>query len=129
MPWRETCVMDEKIRFVLAYLGGEGTMTELAAAYGISRRTGYQALARYRAAGLAGLAPRSKAPVHHGRAMPADQRARILDLRAERPGWGPKKLRAELLRRWPETSWPAASTIGDLLRHEGLSARPPAVAA
>ena len=41
MPWRETCRMDEKLGFVLAWHRGEGPMTALCAAYGISRKTGH----------------------------------------------------------------------------------------
>ena len=54
MPWRETCRMDEKLGFVLAWHRGEGPMTALCAAYGISRKTGYKWLGRYREGGMAG---------------------------------------------------------------------------
>ena len=53
--------------------------------------------------------------------MPAAVAGAILRLRCEWPSWGPKKLRAELARRAPGVGWPAHSTIGDLLRREGLS--------
>jgi transposase InsO family protein len=46
----------------------------------------------------------------------------VIELRRERPSWGPKKLRAVLVDRRPEVSWPAPSSIGELLRREGLSA-------
>ena len=59
MPWRETCRMDEKLDFVLAWHRGEAPMTALCAAYGISRKTGYKWLGRYREAGPGGLAERS----------------------------------------------------------------------
>ena len=62
MPWRETCRMDEKLGFVLAWHRGEGPMTALCAAYGISWKTGYKWLGRYREEGLSGLAERSRAP-------------------------------------------------------------------
>ena len=65
MPWRETCRMDEKLGFVLAWHRGEGPMTALCAAYGISRKTGYKWLGRYREEGLSGLAERSRAPRRH----------------------------------------------------------------
>jgi transposase InsO family protein len=47
----------------------------------------------------------------------------IVSLRRQHPSWGPKKLRAKLLRRAPEQHWPALSTIGDLLQRAGLSQR------
>ncbi|MDZ7711681.1 MAG: helix-turn-helix domain-containing protein [Rhodovibrio sp.] len=120
MPWKETCAMDEKVRFVVAYQKAEQSMTELCAAFGISRKTGYEVLERYREAGFDGLAPRSRAPHVHGRATSAELVQRIVALRRERPRWGPKKVRAELMRREPETLWPAPSTIGDILWRAGL---------
>ena len=123
MPWRETCVDDEKLRFVAAYLEGAMGMSELCARHGVSRQTGYTLVRRYLAEGIAGLASRSRAPHRHGRAMDAELAASILALRGERPNWGPKKLKAVLERDRPAVTWPAASTIGDLLRREGLVSR------
>ena len=40
----------------------------------------------------------------------------------ECPHWGPRKLRAVLMRERPEVVWPAPSTVGDLLCSEGLVA-------
>jgi transposase InsO family protein len=47
----------------------------------------------------------------------------IIGLRRRKSSWGPKKLRARLAALAPEQQWPALSTIGDLLRREGLSRR------
>ena len=38
----------------------------------------------------------------------------------KRFGWCASKLKAYLQSRWPHESWPAASTIGDILGREGL---------
>ena len=97
-------------------------MTALCERFGISRETGYELVRRYAAEGAAGLVPRSRAPHRHGMAMADEIAAAIVALRRERPHWGPKKLRAMLERRAPKQVWPAPSTIGDLLRREGLSA-------
>jgi putative transposase len=123
MPWRETCVDDEKLRLVAAYLEGDVGMSELCARHGVSRQTGYTLVRRYLAEGVEGLAARSRAPHRHGQAMDAAVAAAIVALRGERPSWGPKKLKAVLGREQPEIAWPAASTIGDLLRREGLASR------
>ena len=121
MPWKETCVVDEQMAFIAGCLRGELAMTVLCQQFGISRDAGYRLLNRYRAEGVAGLQPRSRAPLHHGAAMDREVAESILTLRRERPFWGPKKLRAVLCQRERERHWPAASTIGDLLRREGLS--------
>ena len=122
MPWKETCVLDEKLAFIAEHLRGELPMTALCERFGISRDTGYRLVRRYREEGAGGLEPRSRAPHHHGQAMAGEIAAAIVALRRERPHWGPKKLRAVLARRAPRQAWPAPSTIGDLLRREGLSA-------
>jgi len=113
--------MDQKIVFVGACLRDEAPMTELCAAFGISRKTGYKWLARYRTEGNAGLEERSRAPRRHGRQMAPEVAEAILALRRDRPHWGPRKLQALLQRQHPEVCWPAASTMGDLLRAHGLT--------
>ena len=39
MPWKETSVMEERLRFVARLLEGEA-MSELCRGFGISRKTG-----------------------------------------------------------------------------------------
>ena len=46
MPWKETCIMDERVMFIAECLGGELPMTALCERYGISRKTGYKWLGR-----------------------------------------------------------------------------------
>ena len=120
MPWKETCRMDEKLVFVADCLRGELPMAALCEDYGISRKTGYKWLGRYREQGPEGLVERSRAPHRHGRSMAPELAEAIVALRRQRPHWGPRKLRAVLMGERPEAVWPAASTMGDLLRAEGL---------
>jgi transposase InsO family protein len=112
--------MDQRRAFVTEVLRQTATMTALCHAYGISRKTGYQTLARYRGGGEPGLAPRSRAPHTSPHAVAPPLQAAILALRTAHPSWGPRKLRAWLQRRAPETTWPAASTMGALLQRRGL---------
>ncbi|MEO3435616.1 IS481 family transposase [Inquilinus sp. CAU 1745] len=114
--------MDEKLRFIAACLREESAMSAVCEGFGISRQWGYELLRRYRSEGAAGLVPRSRAPVRPGRSMADGMAQEIVRLRCARPNWGPKKLRAFLQATVPGAAWPAASTIGDLLRREGLSA-------
>ena len=120
MPWKETCRMEEKLVFVADCLRGELPMAALCGDYGISRKTGYKWLGRYREQGPEGLVERSRAPHRHGRSMAPEMAEAIVALRRQRPHWGPRKLRAVLMGERPEAVWPAASTMGDLLRAEGL---------
>jgi transposase InsO family protein len=120
MPWQESCAMDERVRFIVDQQSGTWTMTELCERYGISRRTGYKWLDRYRLAGAAGLMDRSHAPHVHGRATAPNIVEAIIGLRRERPSWGPRKIVAKLEQRQPAVTWPSASTAGELLKRAGL---------
>jgi putative transposase len=121
MPWREVCPMDERIRFIGALLAQEESMTELCERFGISRKTGYKLRRRYLAEGAAGIADRSRAPRVIPWAITGAQAEAIVGVRRAHPSWGPRKLRANLQQRAPEQGWPAPSTIGELLRRQGLS--------
>ncbi len=121
MPWKDTCPMDQRIALVSEWLAGDYSVTELAVRYGVARKTIYKWLERYQADPEHGLIEHSRAPHEHGRAMAASVRHALLAKRRAHPHWGPKKLRAILARESPTIAWPAPSTIGDLLRQEGLS--------
>jgi putative transposase len=121
MPWKETCAMDERVMFIGECLRGELPMTALCERYGISRKTGYKWLERYRVDPFEGLLERSRAPLHPANGLSVEATKKIVALRRRYPYFGPRKLLVELRQRYPSEPWPAASTIGDLLRREGLS--------
>lgn len=113
-------MMEEKLRFVFEYEQGQQSMTELCASYEISRETGYVWLRRYRAMGLGGLVERSRAALRHQNQTAAEIEEMVLELREAHMSWGPRKLKRVLERDEPGRRWPAASTIGELLKREGL---------
>ncbi len=120
MAWRENCIMDERLRFVLECLSDEESMSSLCSAYGISRKTGYKWLSRYRGEGAGGLMDRSRAPLVHGRSTPARIVDHVLTVKNRHPDWGPRKIVAWLSRKDENTPWPSASTAGVLLKRHGL---------
>lgn len=122
MPWLETCIMDERLSFVASCLRGEESMSAVCEHHGISRKTGYKWLSRWREDAEGGLADRSRAPLSRPHAMSEEVAGALVALRGARPHWGPRKLLAHLCRTRPEVGWPAASTIGDLLSRRGLVA-------
>jgi transposase InsO family protein len=111
--------VDERLRFIAACSESEESIAELCRRFGISRKTGYKWLDRYDAAGPPGLLDRP--PVAH--AHPASTPLEIVDAlvaaRKAHPTWGPRKLRSWLSER-DARSWPAPSTIGELLKRHGL---------
>ncbi len=125
MPWRETCRMDERMQLIGRLLAGDEEMAGLCREYGISRKTGYKWLGRYRRDGIGGLQEQSPAPLHHGRALDVAVVQAVLGLRQRWPRWGARKLRVKLAELHPELAAPAASTIGEWLRREGLVGRSP----
>ena len=128
MPWRETSPMEQRLEFVHEFETGWFTMTELAAQYGISRKTGYKWLGEYEAAGVLGLQDRSRRPHHSPRATAPGFVDAILTVRQRHPRWGPKKLLAVARRGDPAAAWPSRSTVARWLKQRGLIAprrRPP----
>jgi transposase InsO family protein len=124
MPWRESEVMEERARFVVEYESGEWNMAELCRHYGIARKTGYKILARWEECGAGGLKDQSRRPHRHPNQTPAEVEEQILAARHAHMRWGPRKLRSWLEARHPGRSWPAPSTIGELLRRAGLASHP-----
>lgn len=113
--------MEERFKFIQEYQSDEWSLAELCRRYGVSRQTGYKWVERYEGAGLEGLRDQSRAPAHHPNEVLAEVSEAVLEMRREHPHWGPLKLRARLQREAREISWPAASTIGDMLKRAGLT--------
>lgn len=121
MPWKETGPMDERLRFIAAISGGDGLeMAEACRLFGISRKSGYKWLERYKAGGPAGLEDRSRAPKKSPWAIDAEVSAVVVAARNAHPTWGPRKLLDWLRPRQPKLQLPAASSVGDLLKRQGL---------
>lgn len=120
MPWMEATKVDQRLQFVLRVTREEWSVVEACREFGVSRPTGYKWLERYEEDGLDGLYDRSRAP--HVIPHKTDEQLEelICALRRRYSQFGPKKLRAWLSRQHPDTQWPAASTIGDILKRNGL---------
>lgn len=113
--------MEERFRFIQDYRSEDWSLAELCRRYGVSRKTGYKWLQRYAAEGLGGLEDQSRAPHRHPNQVVEEVADAVLELRRQYPLWGQEKLRARLQRDVPEVAWPAASTIGEMLKRAGLT--------
>lgn len=120
MTWRETNPMTERRRFIIDLESDLYTVAELSKIYGVSRKTGYKWIKRYEEGGFAALADRSRAPKGCPHRMSEWVREKLIEWRIKHPTWGPRKLLPALAREYPGASWPALSTVGDLLKREGL---------
>jgi transposase InsO family protein len=123
MPWKETSVMEERLRFVARLLDGEG-MSEVCRSFGISRKTGYKIFNRYKEQGLEALCDRSRRPVRYANQLPWQLEQMIVRLKQEKPHWGARKIRELLVRRLAgDQRIPATSTVHAVLDRHGLVKR------
>jgi transposase InsO family protein len=120
MPWRETSPMDQRLDFIRDWQTELFTMTELAAQYGISRKTGYKWLDRYAAAGARGLMDQSRRPLHSPHATDPELIELLVAQRQRHPHWGAKKLLAIGARQQPDAAWPCRATVCTQLKARGL---------
>ena len=119
MPWKESCHVNERMRFVTRLEEGEG-MAELCREFGISRKTGYKFLSRFKQLGPIGLFDRPPIAERIPHRTSAALVERVVEARGEHPTWGARKLRGWLLEKEPQLRLPAASTMGEWLHKRGL---------
>jgi transposase InsO family protein len=112
--------MDERRRFVGEARRGLYTVSELCERYGISRKTGYKWLERFEKGGEPALEDRSHCKHTFPNGTDPEVLEAILACRQRHPTWGSRKIRAVAQARLPNVDWPAASTIGDILKRHGL---------
>ena len=111
--------MDERMRFVARLYEGE-KMAPLCAEFGISRKTGYKIVERYKHCGVQAFTDRSRRPYRQANRLPAQLEAHIIRLKREYPGWGAPKIREKLRRQSTAPHLPAISTVHAVLDRHGL---------
>lgn len=85
MGWMETCAVEQRMRFVMVAAEGEETLAGLCRRFGVSRNTGYKWLEWYDEGGVENLEDRSRAPLSHPQALPAEAMERCLAVRRAHP--------------------------------------------
>src|SRR5437867_3007145 len=120
MPWLEMSHMDQRKQFIADYHRGLQSVGELADRFGISRKTAYKWIDRFEHAGLPGLTDRSRRPHGCRHETPPAVVEAILEARRHHPRWGAKKLLRILSRKDPRETWPARTTVCDLLKRHDL---------
>lgn len=123
MAWKEVLPMEQRAMFVLDVERAEMCVAELCRRYGVSRKTGYKWIRRYREEGLDGIRERSSRPHTCPHKTTTEWEERMIMERLKYSTWGPKKIRELLERKGLDGKVPAASTIGDILRRAGLVSR------
>lgn len=114
--------MSSRGEFVLLALQPGSQIRELCRRFGISPKTGYKWINRYKRQGETGLGERSRRP-HRSPARSDDEaEQRIVALHREHPCWGARKLRSLL----PEAGGrPHHSTVDAVLKRHGCAVQSP----
>ena len=125
MTWHATDTMTLRRDFIDFAQSEALPLARLCARFGISRKTGYKWLARAAESDspppLSAFADRSRRPLHSPGATPPAMVEQVVALRLKHPSWGGRKLRQRLLDLGHGAGQvPAASTITDILRRQGL---------
>ena len=92
MPWGVVSLMSLRQEFVGLVERKAVSFTQLCQRYGISRKTGYKWLGRYRQQGAQGLANHSRRPKHSPNQLPQATEQPLVRLRESYPRWGARKI-------------------------------------
>jgi transposase InsO family protein len=115
--------MQERNELINAWLSREFNISQLSRRFGVSRKTVYKFIKRFEQEGRAGLADISRAPHVQANQTSIAQCKLIIKFKHRFPTWGPVTLKDYLTREYPASNWPAASTIGRILKQAGLVKR------
>ena len=119
----ELGLVEQRYQVVLEVLEGGVSVSEVAARAGVSRQTVHRWLRRYAAQGLAGLVDRSTVPGGCPHQMSAGVEARIVEMRGEHPGWGPRTIGHQLAREGVDPLPGRSSIYRALVRHGLITPR------
>ncbi len=117
MPWKRS-VMSQRRDLVTLAIAEGANMSEICRRFGVSRKTAYKWVGRFKAQGPSGLADRSRRP-HRSPEQTSDATERaVLKVRQRYRVWGGRKIRW-VLQREGMRGVPAPSTITEILRRHG----------
>jgi len=124
MPWQESSVEEERLRFAITASRKDRYFSALCVEFGISRQTGYIWLKRYQEGGSKQVVERSRRPAHSpARTAPEIQQA-VVGLRRRWPDWGAPKIHALLIAQHPEARGIVVRTVHRILeRHQLIRAQ------
>ena len=113
---------EQRYQAVLAVIADGLSVRQVADKVGVSRQTLHAWLGKYEAGGLEGLGDRSRRPESCPHQMPAQVEAVVLELRRQHRYWGPRRIRAEMVRRRlvPPRLMPSESSVYRCLLRAGL---------
>jgi len=120
MPWSIATVEENRRSFCEQMTRCGAKMSQVCRAFGISRKTGYKWLRRFREAGEEGLRDCRRRPRSSPWQAPVEVVTLVLGLKQTYPYWGPRKLHRLLYQDHPEAPRVGISTVGRILARHGL---------
>jgi transposase InsO family protein len=115
----ELGLVEQRYQAVLEVIRDGASVTDVARRHGVARQTVHVWLRAYAAEGLRGLADRSSRPGSCPHQMDPVIEARIVAMRREHPGWGPRTIRSWLVREGVDRV-PGRTSIERCLVRHGL---------
>jgi transposase InsO family protein len=119
MPWKECSSMSEREEFIFLSLNDQGPMSVLCRRFGISRKTGYKWVRRFKEGGTGNLADRSRRPQNSPRRSDQAIERMVVELRQRHRAWGGRKIKRRL-EDLGQTGVCSASTVTAILRRHDL---------
>jgi len=117
MPWENRDLMSVKTAFLEKALDGKTNISVLCLEFGISRKTAYKWIKRYKKEGLQGLEDRSRRPLTSPSRTSEEMVSLVLNTR-KTCHWGGRKLR-EYLKRSGVQALPSEATFNRILLCHG----------
>jgi transposase InsO family protein len=124
MPWKTRSLLEARQRLMRAVVRGLKSVAQLCGDFGVSRKTGFKWLNRFRMLGGPGLRDRSRRPKRSPTRTPSRWLTALGRVRRKHPHWGAKKIYAHLRQQHPRARLPKVRTITDWLSRLGLARRP-----
>ena len=119
MPWKETKVLDQKRLFISRWCLGEECLTSLCEEFGVSRKTGYKWIDRFKKDGIGGLENLSQRPHAFRDETPREVVCEIIRIKNWKPFWGGRKIGHYLRAQKQLSKIPHSRTIDRYLRRCG----------
>ena len=119
MPWKETTVVSIREEFVLRPLEPRTNLAALCREFGVSRKTGYKWLERYKSGGVLALRDLSRRPRTSPLGVSPEVIVDLVAIRNAHPRWGARKL-IWALEPSGTRSIPSERTVNRILERCGL---------
>ena len=123
MPWNAHTTMSLRRELVLLADQPGANVAEIARRFGVSRKTAYKWLGRYRESGVDALADQPRTPHRSPNRTPPEVEDAVLRVRDKHPRWGGRKIQRVLVNEGLGDA-PSPATVTAILRRHGRLGEP-----